>query len=105
MDKGYPRDIEDDFPGIGHQVDAAYQKNGMFSLLPYVTSSACPPERKVVYSQNNGMALSSFWGNKPKPHTSKQVLLHSERFLRPHAKDKSVSPPCDGRAATLAGCI
>ncbi|XP_048350384.1 collagenase 3-like [Sphaerodactylus townsendi] len=28
MDKGYPRIIEDDFPGIGNRVDAAYQKNG-----------------------------------------------------------------------------
>lgn len=29
MDKGYPRFIQDDFPGIGRRVDAVYQKNGM----------------------------------------------------------------------------
>ncbi|KAM8976294.1 collagenase 3-like [Pelodytes ibericus] len=28
VDKGYPRLIEDDFPGIGDKVDAAYQRNG-----------------------------------------------------------------------------
>uniref|UniRef100_A0A670ITI9 Collagenase 3 n=2 Tax=Podarcis muralis TaxID=64176 RepID=A0A670ITI9_PODMU len=28
MEKGYPRYIEEDFPGIGHRVDAAYEKNG-----------------------------------------------------------------------------
>ncbi|CAH2225384.1 collagenase 3 [Pelobates cultripes] len=28
LDKGYPKLIEDDFPGIGEKVDAAYQRNG-----------------------------------------------------------------------------
>uniref|UniRef100_A0A8D0C6Y7 Collagenase 3 n=1 Tax=Salvator merianae TaxID=96440 RepID=A0A8D0C6Y7_SALMN len=28
MDNGYPRYIEEDFPGIGRKVDAVYQKNG-----------------------------------------------------------------------------
>ncbi|XP_034972188.1 collagenase 3 [Zootoca vivipara] len=28
MEKGYPRYLEEDFPGIGHRVDAAYEKNG-----------------------------------------------------------------------------
>lgn len=28
MNKGYPRLIEEDFPGIGDNVDAVYEKNG-----------------------------------------------------------------------------
>lgn len=28
MDKNYPRLIEEDFPGVGDNVDAVYEKNG-----------------------------------------------------------------------------
>lgn len=28
MERGYPRKIAADFQGIGHTVDAAFQKNG-----------------------------------------------------------------------------
>ncbi|KFU90953.1 Interstitial collagenase [Chaetura pelagica] len=30
MERGYPRKIATDFQGIGHKVDAAFQKNGLF---------------------------------------------------------------------------
>lgn len=35
IDKDSPRFIEDDFPGIGSQVDAAYEKNGMYISFWY----------------------------------------------------------------------
>ncbi|XP_009083000.1 PREDICTED: stromelysin-1-like [Acanthisitta chloris] len=33
MERGYPRKIAADFQGIGHRVDAAFQKNGFFYLF------------------------------------------------------------------------
>uniref|UniRef100_A0A8C5WEH7 Collagenase 3 n=1 Tax=Leptobrachium leishanense TaxID=445787 RepID=A0A8C5WEH7_9ANUR len=33
LDKGYPRLIADDFPGIGEKVDAAYQRNGYIYFI------------------------------------------------------------------------
>lgn len=52
MDAGYPKMIEEDFPGIGNKVDAVFQKGGkwVYTLLYFVATEChqyCYLEQKI----------------------------------------------------------